>query len=219
MARKVTNKMLELITGYCRIESDDMNIIQGIIKIIFEYHRLATWSRQFKGDAIELSDDDTKATNHNVGRYDSVRANFGIQRGETTSWELEVYQNGCNAHFYGVVSSKRKDFDLCPYEGEFEDAYGIDDWQYGIYQAGERYFVNWNKFKPQMPVREIYKLKMIADWTDNEQCKLSIFYKDKKMNEDNDEYTLLLPRLDKEYVWYPCVSPYSSPAYCIIRYI
>ena len=59
---------------------------------------------------------------------------------------------------------------------------------------------------------------MIADWTDDIHCKLSIFYKGKEMNESNDEYTFLLPELDKEYVWYPCVTPYDIGAYCVIRH-
>ena len=60
-------------------------------------------------------------------------------------------------------------------------------------------------------------LRIVADWRKN-QCKLSIFYQGKKMNDTNDEYTLLLPVLDDKYTWYPCVTPHNIHSYCAIRY-
>ena len=225
MAQKMKNRLLDLIRGYCRIESIDMNIVQGIITIIYDYHKFATWSKKFKGKAIELSEDDIKASNFKIGHHDSVRADFSIERGEITSWELEIYQSRRYAHFYGVVCSGLENFDSCPYEKSihgFRGAYGIDDWENGIYKGGRRNYVDWNRSlitKPQLPIQEVYKLKMVADWTDGVHCKLSIFYKDRKMNDGTDEYTLLLPKLDEKYVWYPCVSPYSRGAHCIIRYV
>ena len=62
MAQSVNERLLRLISGYCRIQSVNMNIIDGIIRIIYEYNQIATWSKEFKGDSIELSQDDTKAT-------------------------------------------------------------------------------------------------------------------------------------------------------------
>ena len=58
---------------------------------------------------------------------------------------------------------------------------------------------------------------MTADWRDSKCCKLSIFYENKKLNDTNDECTILLPKLDDEYVWYPCATPFNKDAYCIIR--
>ena len=34
----------------------------------------------------------------------------------------------------------------------------------------------------------------------------------------NDQYTILLPELEDQYVWYPCVCPYDEHAYCIINF-
>ena len=39
-----------------------MNVIDGILSIIFEYHKYAQRSRSFKGDYMELNEDQTKAT-------------------------------------------------------------------------------------------------------------------------------------------------------------
>ena len=49
-----------LISGYCRLESGDMHMIDGILPIIFKYQRTAKWSNEFKRDEIELSGDNTQ---------------------------------------------------------------------------------------------------------------------------------------------------------------
>ena len=71
--------------------------------------------------------------------------------------------------------------------------------------------------KPVLPQEVIFKLKLIADWK-KPRCKLTYFYEGKKLNDKNDECTLLLPDLNYGDVWYPCVSPMNKDAYCIIRY-
>ena len=223
MAQKASNKLLSLIHGYCRIESNNMNIIDGIIYIIFEYHRIAIWSNKYKGKSIQLFEDDCKAMCVDKRRQShSVRADFSIERGQIVSWELECKQTCWNYYFYGVVSSKQQDFDGCPGYGHIKDAYGIDDMAQriylgnrSVYSNSDRVEVKWNK--PKLPDDKVFTLKMTADWRDK-QCKLIIFYKGKKLNNTNDEYTLLLPELDDDYVWYPCVTPYNKDAYCIIRY-
>ena len=104
-----------------------------------------------------------------------------------------------------------------------KDAYGIGDGVNTIYLGSERVYthkkgdvdVEWDK-----PVlgHEVFTLAITADWTEK-QCKLSFFYQEKKLNDTNDEYTLLLPELDDRYVWYPCVTPYNKDAYCIIHFM
>ena len=229
MQTTYTDKDMELIHGYCKMEVGDMNIIDAIIFLIFKYFRIAKWSNAFKGECIKLSMDNTKAEGiRGTGRFPlgpghSVRADFCIERRKITSWELEIYQNGVNGHFYGVIT-KQQNFDGCPFEGVIKDAYGIGDWRWGIYEGtGQRITIRendmhqgWNK--PCLPEKEIFKLKMIADWTDGKQCKLSIFYNEKKMNESNDEYTFILPELKDKRVWYPCVTPFYKGSFCIIRY-
>ena len=42
------DRILSLIYGYCRMESNGMNIIDGIVDIIYEFHQIATWSKEFK---------------------------------------------------------------------------------------------------------------------------------------------------------------------------
>ena len=222
MPQKVSKKFLSLIYGYCRIESNNMNIIDGIIYIIFEYHKIATWSNKFKGKSIELTEDNTKAMCiDELEEGVSVRADFNINRGEIKSWELECYQTSINCYFYGVVSSKQQDFNGCPYF-DIQDAYGIDDCPNGVYLGNRRVYINedidmiWNK--PRLPSEEVFILKIIANWKET-QCKLTFYYKGEKMNDTNDEYTLLLPKLDDNYVLYPCVTPFNEGAYCIIRYV
>ena len=62
MSLSVERRNLLTISGYCRTESNDMNVIDGIILIIIEYYKSAKWSRIHKGQGIELSEDDSKAT-------------------------------------------------------------------------------------------------------------------------------------------------------------
>ena len=221
------DKSHKLIAGYCRIESNDMNIIDGIISIIFEYQRFAQWSSKHKGDMVILSEDDTKAT---CGEWmdddidygpdeiedfaHSVRADFHIERGKVTSWELEsqIIADPCN--FFGVVSSQVTNFNANPADSMMH-AYGLDDSEDEIY-FGENYTINSVWSKPEFPLDEIFKIQITADWT-QKQCKLTFFYNGTKLNEQIDDYTMLLPELDNQYVWYPCVAPYNEGAYCIIR--
>lgn len=104
-----------MIAGYCRLESQNMNIIDGIIDIIFEYQKLLKWSNIFKGKTIELSEDDSKATctgyDDLSAEINSVRTEGPIQRGQWVSWELECEIKTENC---GVVSSKVTDFRRCP---------------------------------------------------------------------------------------------------------
>ena len=220
--RGASAKQVRLIHGYCRLESNNMNIIDGIIMIIYEYHQIATWSKIYKGSYIQLFDDGTKAKCiENSGH--SVRADFCINRGEIVSWEFDCYASTAWYYFYGVISSKQKNFNKCAGDENLVDGYGVEDDSNMIYFGkgpeeidDENGKIIWNK--PTFPEMELFTLKMTADWR-NKQCKLSIFYESKKLNESNDDYTFLLPELDDKYVWYPCATPYYEGSYCIIRYV
>ena len=76
-------------------------------------------------------------------------------------------------------------------------------------------YLKW--YKPAFPSKNMFELIFKADWTEK-QCKLSIYFEGKKLNETNDEYTMLLPDLPEEYVWYPCITPFNKGAYCVIYY-
>ena len=201
-----------------------MNIIAGILSIIFEYYRCATWSRIYKGAQIVLSEDDSKATcleegGLNDGQSDyghSVRAEFCIERGQIISWEFESKIIDVSCNFYGVISSQHTNFNQTPSE-TMEHAYGVDDSLDYIYngRSGAVKVDQWSK--PKFPLKEVFTVKFVADWRES-QCKLAIYYNGKKLNDTNDEYTMLLPKLDDKYVWYPCVTPFNTDAYCIIRY-
>ena len=195
-----------------------MNIVDEIIAIIFEYQQIAKWSKTHKGESIKLSEDGSKAVCVGPSEAHSVRADFPIERGQITSWELECYQTNSSCYFYGVVSSKEREdnFGVCPAGDGIESAFGVDDYFNGIYLGGGYTNSKWDK--PRFQVGKVFTLKMTADWKDRKQCKLTVFYQGKKLNDTNDEYTFLLPMLDDDFVWYPCITPYNKNAYCIIRY-
>ena len=182
MATNATDRLLKLIHGYCRLGSGNMNIIDGIIGIILEFHQIAKWSNsdEHKGSGIELKEDDSKAVCVDESNESSVRAAFSIERGEIISWELECYQPRDNCYFYGVIPSKQGyDFNECPAYNNLKDCYGIDDYQDIIY-LGKGGTNSLGHFaKPGLPVDKVFVLRMTADWTDK-QCKLSIFYQGKK---------------------------------------
>ena len=182
------------------------------------YYRNAKWSNKYKGDGIELSEDDSKATCETYTGIDdsgSVRADFAIYRGQIESWELECESAHQMNSFYGIVTSKVTDFDACPCEG-MSGGYGVDDDENYIYQGEDDIISGWDK--PQFPAKKMFILKFKADWREN-QCKLTIYYNGKKLNETNDDYTILLPEFDQDIVLYPCVTPYYVNSYCIIRYV
>ena len=208
-----------VITGYCREHSNDMNIIDGIILIIYKYQKSAKWSRQKKGELISLSDDDSKAICTKDVSTDSmpgsICADFSIDRGEIISWELECMIICFCCNFFGVISSKVIDFQTNPADG-MKDAYGIDDDADRIYDGnGGTIITDWRK--PDFPIDEVFTIEITADWTEK-QCKLTFFYNGKKLNEEIDDYTMLLPEFDDDVVLYPCVRPYNKDSYCIIRY-
>ena len=214
---QLRDKNHKLISGYCRIESDDTNVIDGIISIIFKYYnyKTAKWSKQYKGKKIKLFEGDSKAMCvDEVGEH-SVRANFCIDKGQIVSWELECRTEWQFCNFFGVVSSQVTDFEDCP-STTMSNAYGVDDGRDLIYMGDEANIIDWNK--PDFICGTVFILKMVADWTGT-QCKLTIHYNGKKLNENHDDYTMLLPELDDGFVWYPCVTPYSKDAYCIIRFV
>lgn len=215
------NRTHKLIHGYWRLESGDMNIIDGIILIIIQYQRSAKWSREFKGRCIKLSEEDSKASLNGEDMEDedwtegqSVRADFGIHRGEVVSWELECKIMSLSCNFLGVISSEQTDFDVTPEDG-MKDSWGVDDQEHYVYkgQPGVEDF-EWGN--PGFPLREVFTLKMTADWT-QKQCKLNIFYDGKRLNE-GDDCSLTLSEIDDKFMWYPCVTPYNKGAYCVIRY-
>ena len=123
---------------------------------------------------------------------------------------MDCYQTDTYSHFYVVVSSKQEDFNACRDYDEFENAFGVDDPENWIYLGNEHDVVN-------METDKVYTLRITANWKDK-QCKLIFYYQGKKLNETNHEYTILLPDLDDQYVWYPCVTPHNKDAYCIIHY-
>ena len=209
-------KRLVLISGYCRSESNDMNIIDGIIMIIFEYQRFAKWSKEFKGSLISLKEDDAKAIcNDDYGN--SVRGDIPICRSEIVSWEFQHMVTVRNCNFIGVVSSQQTDFSLNPFDRQWYNAWGVDD-------SKDRGYIGTQKFrklawkKPAFPIGIEFNLKVIADWTQR-RCKLTLFYEGKKLNDNIEGYTMLLPTLDDDFVWYPCVTLYNKDAYSIIRYV
>ena len=216
----LANRRFKLIRGYCRIESSDMiYIIDDIISIIFEYQKLAKWSKKHKGKYIDLSEDDTKAICTKPDWTEpshSVCADFYINRGQSISWELECKFGGAWCNFMGVVSSQITDFSSCPAR-KMKNAYGVDDSANGVY-LGQNYYEAPSWSKPRFPIDMVFTIKINADWTEK-QCKLTFYYQGIKLNDENDEYTMLLPEIDDEYVWYPCVTPYNKKAYCIIRYV
>ena len=211
--KKYKDRNAIITAGYCRMESGDMNIIKGIILIIYQYQRLAKWSSVHKGENIKLVEDDSKAVSIADGH--SVRADFGIHRGEIVSWELEFKILYASYNFVGVVSSLVTDFNTYP-SGKMNHAYGVDDSTNSIYKGFGCEWSDWKK--PKLPLRRPFVLGITADWTEK-QCKLIYYYEGKKLNEINTEYTMLLPELNDNAVWYPCVTPFNHDAYCIIRYV
>ena len=214
-----------LISGYCRIESNYMNIIDEIISIILKYHKSAKWSNIHKGKYIILAEDDAKAICDDgveddftaIGYGNSIRADFCIKRGQSISWEFECKIIHSVGNFFGVIrcgARYKHNFSECPASGLYH-AYGLDDEKNRIYEGGDRTTSYW--MKPQFPLKEIFIIKVIADWTEKE-CKLTFYYNGAKLNERED-YTMKLPALDDNAEFYPCVTPFNKGAYCTIHYV
>ena len=206
-----------LISGYCRIKSNDMYIINDIILIIFDYHRSAKWSNTYKGKGIELFEDDSKAMCVDEAKQGcSVRADFYIERGDIVCWELECMIIWDGYNFIGVVTSDFDHFDDSPI-GFKSGAFGIDDTDDALYEDSfsSSRVLEWNK--PWFARNKVFNVRIVADWKEA-QCKLTYFHNGKKMNGTQDDYTLMLPELKDNTILYPCVTPYNKDAYFKIRF-
>ena len=129
---------------------------------------------------------------------------------------MECFITGASCNFIGVITSKCTEFNNNPYWGLI-GGYGIDDWPDVIYSgSGAVRDFTWEKSK--LPTKEVFKIKVTADWT-SKQCKLSFYHDGKKLNPDNEDYTILLPEFDEDVVLYPCVTPFNKGAYFKIDYV
>ena len=92
-----------------------------------------------------------------VGPY-SVRADFGINKGDIVSWELDVYitHNTCN--FMGVATSQIMNYNSRPSKG-MKHAYGIEDGRYTVYNGnGKEERIAFKK--PEFPTKQVFNVKM-----------------------------------------------------------
>ena len=105
-----------------------------------------------------------------------------------------------------MVSCKATEFDIFP-AGAYQYAFGIDDDETRLYVGNQYDQLTWRK--PEFPLRQVFTIKVIADWREK-QCKLTFYFNGKKLNEEIEDCTMIL-------LLYPCVIPYNKNAYCIIH--
>ena len=210
--KEINKKDELLITGYVRLMSE-MSVPYEIVQICMAYFLFKPiWSSIYKGIKMWITEEGTKAIATTSGV--AVRTEFGINRGEKVSLELVCMIMATSFNFIGVVSSIETEFNTEPQYG-LPEAYGVDDClNKGYIKKGK----GWTKLswdKPQFIQNKEFKIRMVIDWTDGNQCKLTIFYDGKQLNESQD-YTMLLPEIEDDYIWHPCFSAANGDAYCKI---
>ena len=171
---------------------------------------VTTWSPKFKGD-LTLSDNNTKAYSNRDSQW--IRAIDDIPKGKISIWKFITWFPYGNSYFFGVYKCDgNTNFKIYP---NVTNQYGIDDGSQCIYY-GKRKSVNWNK--PKIKVGCKNAIKIMADYTDNKQLKLTFYYMNKKMTPPDSDCTMILPAITNKYKWYPACVLQNKGVWCKISF-
>ena len=93
MAQEADEQLWKLIQGYCREQSEDMNVIQDIIAIIYEYHRkryeILKFEADYKAPNVKLCDDNTLAQTTTNNSYWILAGGDPVTQGIAV-WRIKV---------------------------------------------------------------------------------------------------------------------------------
>ena len=209
MSHEFMNELSNTITNNLSIKNDG------------QFHRYSTqWSTQFKGKDIILSENNCKA--YLNGNYQSLRTVNDIPKGEISIWEFKVWITTRSCYFFGVISNRNNNpdiFNKTVDQQVFLDTYGIDDKENYIYYGSNKRRQKCEWYKPKIPTKKESIIKIIADYHDKKQLKLTYYFNNKKMGKINDKYTFILPETnDDDIKWYPACSLYNQKAWCTISF-
>ena len=219
--RKYKSRLL--IHGDVR-QSCDIFIPLPIIDLFVAYYHepfQPKWSREFKGDHMQLDEDDTKVTLED-SRHECCRGRDPITKGMVVEWTANCYI--INGMCLGVVSSQTKDFNDSAYRG-LMNAYGIDDCPDMFYYGAKKRHVDiedeydadnqWHKPRIEHRNSEI-NVKIVCDYQ-NEQATLTYYFDGKVSKPPNEEYTFELPLLEQSECWYMAVDVWCADSWVKIK--
>ena len=173
MSQEGEDKLYLAIVGYWRMESNDMNIIHGIISIIFDFYKFEEWSKEGSSRSIDHNHIQFHATNRSAygmelissGKHEwSIKSTFssglkcqwiGIASDftalEDSNWGpfCMIWCNGCNA-IQGYIESSAY------FNGALVRVKPEDSWKSGdcitIKLDLDQQTISWYKNKDLAPV-------------------------------------------------------------------
>lgn len=217
-------------------DSIPMEIYQLIQAFYYQKFRLE-WSDAHKGKHLVISELNTKVKFNGSFNGHSIRCLMGIKKGMCLEMRFVINLQGdevFSGNFFGVVSSRCKKFNTTAYEtteliqgrNGLIDAYGLDAVENRIYKGCEKrysYIVRWKKREFEM--KKLQKLRMIVDYKsfDEEYAVLKFYLNGGKLmgspkNVANG-YTMKLPEVHENIVWYPVCSLVNVKSHCTIQMI
>ena len=223
--KTISEKKKKYVFGYIRRIENEYNI--EIPMIVYQICALFCmvyweWSPEWKGEKMILSENNTKVTR---GLADeSVRANHPILKGMYVKFNYVCGGGAKGCDIIGVISSEFDDK-----EGFCKDpqsdatirkyCYGADCYpsNYALnrhYYDGKYEDLGWSL--GQKTKEKSVTICMIIDYQTYDTCCLSYYIDGQFKGPKNGKYSMKLPKLKDDHVWYPVTSLRYSGCWCKI---
>ena len=214
------------MSGYAPCQAKVQYVINNILcsalssTVWVECKYIAEWSSECIGNKIKLTENGTKAMTG--GKSESVRAKNPISKGMYVKLNYVCGGGGKGCEIIGVISSEYNDrFDREPRGNGIirKYCYGADCfYDSGCsnkhYYDGEYKDLGWSLGKKTN--EKSITIQMIIDYKTYDTCCLS-FYIDGQFKGPKDaKYSMKLPKLKDDHVWYPITSFRYNHLWCKI---
>eukprot|EP01083_Nonionella_stella_P097661 274487_1 len=212
-----TYRSIVLVVGYVRRFDIPKDIVSLFHQYYFERFE-AIWSPIYKGDAMELSENNLKCTLSE--RNQACRGRDPISKGMMVEWTLQFdISTGITI---GVIKSGQNDFNSTA-DYELHDCYGIDNCTDRVYYGDH---IRHRMIMDYMEIKPFHKPRLISHDTDErvrvvcdyrgERALLTYYINGKICKPESQDHTFELPKIQDKECWHMLVDFESVPAWCRI---
>ena len=224
--KRISEKEKNSVFGYIRMMEKEymfeipMIVYQICALFCMIYHE---WSPECKGDKIILSENNTKATIQSGNQ--SIRAKNPILKGMYVKLNFICGGGRKTLEIIGVISSEfdeKNGFNKIPYfSGDIlQYCYGADCF-YDSSCSNKHYFdgeykdLGWTL--GLQTTKKSQTICMIIDYKTYDTCCLSYYIDGQFKGPKDAKYSMKLPELKNDHVWYPITSFYNRGRWCKIE--
>ena len=228
--KRISDREKNYVFGYIRrIQSEYMIEVPMIVYQICALFCMIyyEWSPEWKGDKITLSENNTKATTTagwQSGGYQSIRARNPVSKGMYVKLNFVCGGGRKTFEIIGVVSSEFdeiKGFNKVPHLSRdlSRYCYGADCFndiscRNNHYYGGKYDDLGWTLGEKTKDKSQT--ICMIIDYKTYDTCCLSYYVDGQFKGPKDAKYSMKLPELKDDHVWYPITSFYNPGRWCKI---